>query len=60
MFSYDKQDILGDDHQKNRAKFLKTIEFVEEYLRQISLNIWAFNDKEQNKLTYEVCQNDLL
>ena len=50
-YSYDEQDIFG---MKNRAKFTKTIDFVEEYLRQISSNIWAFNDKEQNKLTYEV------
>lgn len=50
--SYDKQDIFG---KKNRAKFTKTVDFVEAYLRQISSNIWAFNDKEQNKLTYEVC-----
>lgn len=52
LISYDKQDIFG---KKNRAKFTKTVDFVEAYLRQISSNIWAFNNKEQNKLTYEVC-----
>lgn len=51
FYSYDKQDIFG---KKNRAKFTNTVDFVEAYLRQISSNIWAFNNKEQNKLTYEV------
>ena len=51
---YDQHLAVGEEREENRLRFAGVISFVENYLQNISNNIWSFRDKEQNKLTYEV------
>ena len=52
---YDQHDTAGEDKEEVRNRFAGTMSFVESYLCHISGNIWSFQSKEQNKLTFEVC-----
>lgn len=38
-----------------KEKFFLTMEFVENYLRDVVCQSFPFSDKEKNKLTFEVC-----
>lgn len=38
-----------------KEKFSQTMEFVENYLRDVVCQSFPFSDKEKNKLTFEVC-----
>ncbi|XP_078369527.1 inositol 1,4,5-trisphosphate receptor-like isoform X2 [Oculina patagonica] len=53
---YDQHLAVGEEREENRLRFSGVITFVENYLQNISSNIWSFSDKEQNKLTFEVVQ----
>ncbi|KAJ7363247.1 Inositol 1,4,5-trisphosphate receptor type 1 [Desmophyllum pertusum] len=53
---YDQHLAVGEEREVNRLRFSGVITFVENYLQNISSNIWSFSDKEQNKLTFEVVQ----
>lgn len=53
---YDQHLAVGEEREENRLRFSGVISFVENYLQNISSNIWSFSDKEQNKLTFEVVQ----
>nr|CAB3257468.1 inositol 1,4,5-trisphosphate receptor type 2 [Phallusia mammillata] len=49
--------INGYDNAESRrdcAKFVPTMQFVEEYLNGFVNNAWIFKNREENKLTYEV------
>jgi len=48
---------VGEEREENRLRFAGVITFVENYLQNISSNIWSFSDKEQNKLTFEVTKD---
>ncbi|KAK2568121.1 Inositol 1 [Acropora cervicornis] len=56
ILRYDQHLAVGEEREENRLRFAGVISFVENYLQNISNNIWSFRDKEQNKLTYEVVQ----
>ncbi|KXJ16906.1 Inositol 1,4,5-trisphosphate receptor type 1 [Exaiptasia diaphana] len=51
---YDQHEAVGEEREDIRKRFEGVIQFVETYLHNISSNVFAFNDKEQNKLTFEV------
>lgn len=52
IFSYDSfTDSTRDDM---KMKFALTMEFVEEYLKEVVNQPFPFGDKEKNKLTFEV------
>ena len=52
-FSYDHQKGEERSHEQTRPRFFQTIEFVGNYLEEVSEKP-AFQDPEQNKLTFEV------
>lgn len=56
ILRYDQYEAEGEEREDIRKRFEGVIEFVENYLHNISSNIWSFSDKEQNKLTYEVSE----
>ena len=60
VFRYDQHLAVGEEREENRLRFSGVITFVENYLQNISSNIWSFSDKEQNKLTFEVCHGNLI
>ena len=60
FFRYDQHLAVGEEREENRLRFSGVITFVENYLQNISSNIWSFSDKEQNKLTFEVCDGNLI
>lgn len=43
-----------------KTKFALTMEFVEEYLKEVVNQPFPFGDKEKNKLTFEVLLSYLL
>ncbi|XP_031569863.1 inositol 1,4,5-trisphosphate receptor type 1-like [Actinia tenebrosa] len=53
---YDQHEAVGEEREEIRKRFEGVIHFVENYLHNISSNVFAFHDKEQNKLTFEVVQ----
>ena len=57
---YDQHLSVGEEREEIRTRFSGVISFVENYLQNISSNIWSFSDKEQNKLTFEVTHDTLV
>lgn len=51
LFSYDSS---GTSKDEIKERFAQTMEFVEEYLRDVVCQRFPFSDKEKNKLTFEV------
>lgn len=51
-YSYDNDGMTRDEVKE---KFFHTMEFVENYLRDVVSQSFPFSDKEKNKLTFEVC-----
>lgn len=49
--SYDSN---GASKDEIKERFAQTMEFVEEYLRDVVCQRFPFSDKEKNKLTFEV------
>ncbi|XP_005881983.1 PREDICTED: inositol 1,4,5-trisphosphate receptor type 1 [Myotis brandtii] len=61
LWSEIPSEIAIDDYDSNGAskdeikeRFAQTMEFVEEYLRDVVCQRFPFSDKEKNKLTFEV------
>ncbi|KAG9470173.1 hypothetical protein GDO78_018709 [Eleutherodactylus coqui] len=50
----DDYDSSGTSRDDIKEKFAQTMEFVEEYLRDVVGQRFPFSDKEKNKLTFEV------
>uniref|UniRef100_A0A452SNX9 Inositol 1,4,5-trisphosphate receptor n=1 Tax=Ursus americanus TaxID=9643 RepID=A0A452SNX9_URSAM len=46
--------IFGTSKDEIKERFAQTMEFVEEYLRDVVCQRFPFSDKEKNKLTFEV------
>lgn len=51
--SYDNN---GTSKDEIKERFSQTMEFVENYLRDVVCQSFPFADKEKNKLTFEVIQ----
>ena len=51
--SYDND---GTSKDEIKERFSQTMEFVENYLRDVVCQSFPFADKEKNKLTFEVSQ----
>lgn len=51
LFSYDSS---GTSKDEIKERFAQTMDFVEEYLRDVVCQRFPFSDKEKNKLTFEV------
>lgn len=51
LISYDSS---GTSKDEIKERFAHTMEFVEEYLRDVVCQRFPFSDKEKNKLTFEV------
>ncbi|KAM5130120.1 inositol 1,4,5-trisphosphate-gated calcium channel ITPR1 isoform 11-T12 [Callospermophilus lateralis] len=50
----DDYDSSGASRDEIKERFAQTMEFVEEYLRDVVCQRFPFSDKEKNKLTFEV------
>ncbi|XP_037656614.1 inositol 1,4,5-trisphosphate receptor type 1 isoform X5 [Choloepus didactylus] len=50
----DDYDNSGTSKDEIKERFSQTMEFVEEYLRDVVCQRFPFSDKEKNKLTFEV------
>uniref|UniRef100_A0A8C4WKE8 Inositol 1,4,5-trisphosphate receptor n=1 Tax=Gopherus evgoodei TaxID=1825980 RepID=A0A8C4WKE8_9SAUR len=50
----DDYDSSGTSKDEIKERFAQTMEFVEEYLRDVVCQRFPFSDKEKNKLTFEV------
>ncbi|NXR14604.1 ITPR1 protein, partial [Semnornis frantzii] len=53
----DDYDSSGTSKDEIKERFAQTMEFVEEYLRDVVCQRFPFSDKEKNKLTFEVVVN---
>uniref|UniRef100_A0AAR2JLZ9 Inositol 1,4,5-trisphosphate receptor n=1 Tax=Pygocentrus nattereri TaxID=42514 RepID=A0AAR2JLZ9_PYGNA len=54
QISIDDYDNDGTSRDEVKEKFSQTMEFVENYLRDVVCQSFPFSDKEKNKLTFEV------
>ncbi|XP_058259066.1 inositol 1,4,5-trisphosphate receptor type 1 isoform X1 [Hemibagrus wyckioides] len=54
QISIDDYDNDGMTRDEVKEKFSQTMEFVENYLRDVVCQSFPFSDKEKNKLTFEV------
>lgn len=54
IFSPSSYDSSGTSKDEIKERFAQTMEFVEEYLRDVVCQRFPFSDKEKNKLTFEV------
>uniref|UniRef100_A0A670JE55 Inositol 1,4,5-trisphosphate receptor n=1 Tax=Podarcis muralis TaxID=64176 RepID=A0A670JE55_PODMU len=50
----DDYDSSGTSKDEIKERFAQTMDFVEEYLRDVVCQRFPFSDKEKNKLTFEV------
>lgn len=55
-FEYESSD---SSREEMKRKFAHTMEFVEEYLRDVVSQPYPFGDKDKNELTLEVWKNEL-
>lgn len=53
-FEYESSD---SSREEMKRKFAHTMEFVEEYLRDVVSQPYPFGDKDKNELTLEVWKN---
>lgn len=56
FFFYCSYDNDGTSKDEIKERFSQTMEFVENYLRDVVCQNFPFADKEKNKLTFEVRQ----
>lgn len=54
LLSYCSYDNDGTSKDEIKERFCQTMEFVENYLRDVVCQSFPFADKEKNKLTFEV------
>lgn len=54
-FEYESSD---SSREEMKRKFAHTMEFVEEYLRDVVSQPYPFGDKDKNELTLEVWKNE--
>lgn len=55
IFYVSRYDSITDSSRNDmKRKFALTMEFVEEYLKEVVNQPFPFGDKEKNKLTFEV------
>jgi hypothetical protein len=55
VFCLHRYDSITDSSRNDmKRKFALTMEFVEEYLKEVVNQPFPFGDKEKNKLTFEV------
>ncbi|TRY54966.1 hypothetical protein DNTS_020726 [Danionella cerebrum] len=54
QISIDDYDNDGTSRDEVKERFFQTMEFVENYLRDVVCQSFPFSDKEKNKLTFEV------
>lgn len=53
-------DSSGASKDEIKERFAQTMEFVEEYLRDVVCQRFPFSDKEKNKLTFEVRHGEMV
>lgn len=53
-------DSSGASKDEIKERFAQTMEFVEEYLRDVVCQRFPFSDKEKNKLTFEVRRGEMV